>query len=144
MGRVDNYNYVVTDYNGIKHTHYDRSYALKWYENFGVKLEIETKDLFPKKEVILDQPNFALERIREDLTLKQTTTARRKANEKYDKINTKMYCMKLNLNTDLDVINFLDELPKGKGGKQELLKNLIKVYIKNKDLIDDLISKLRA
>ena len=105
---VENLLFIVTDNEGIKHTYYDREYAYNCYENCGTKLETKTKSLIPVYETIIEEPNFNLERIREDLTIKETTEARRKANKKYDSANCKGYYIKLNRNTDAKIIEYLE------------------------------------
>ena len=58
------------------------------------------------------------------------TDAQKRANEKYDKENTKVITMKLNKNTDADILDWLES----KGKKQTYLKALIRADIeKNKD-----------
>lgn len=53
------------------------------------------------------------------------TEARLKANAKYDAAHTKMYCMKLNLKHDKDVIDKL----KSVGNIQGYIKDLIRADI---------------
>lgn len=55
--------------------------------------------------------------------------AQLKAQDKYDKANTKKFCLKLNLSTDKDVIKKLDEVP----SKQGYIKGLIRADIANQD-----------
>lgn len=47
--------------------------------------------------------------------------------QKYDKKNTKKYCIKLNLRTDSDIINMLDQ----QKNKQGFIKSLIRKDAKN-------------
>ena len=51
-----------------------------------------------------------------------------KAIAKYNKENVKQYSIKLNKNTDGDLINFLDSIP----NKQGFIKECIKSYMKDK------------
>lgn len=55
------------------------------------------------------------------------TQAQKRAQEKYDANNTKKIVMKLNLKTDDDIIQKLDEV----GNKQGYIKNLIREDIKS-------------
>lgn len=55
------------------------------------------------------------------------TEAQKRAQEKYDANNTKKIVMKLNLKTDGDIIQKLDEV----GNKQGYIKNLIREDIKS-------------
>ena len=50
------------------------------------------------------------------------TEARRRANAKYDSANTKQYHLKLNLNTDADIIEYFE----GKESVQGYIKRLIR------------------
>lgn len=49
-----------------------------------------------------------------------------RAQYKYDSVNTKKFCLKLNLKTDTDVIDRLDEMSSEEGGKQGYIKRLIR------------------
>lgn len=55
----------------------------------------------------------------------KTTQAKRKANAKYDKKNTKLIPVKLNMNTDKDIIDFLESVD----NKQGFIKQLIRKEI---------------
>ena len=61
----------------------------------------------------------------------KTTEARRRANTKYDAANTKGLYLKLNLNTDADIINWLEEMARRDPikGKQGYIKDLIRADI---------------
>lgn len=48
--------------------------------------------------------------------------AQLKANEKYIKANTKTICVRLNYNTDKDIINKLDEVDSKMGYIKELIR----------------------
>ena len=98
-------------------------------ENDGFKIETVSKDLFPTINVIVDEKNFNTERIRKDLTVKETSEALRKAVDKYDKANTKQLKMKLNCNTDNDILEYLETI----GNKQGYLKELIRKDMKQKE-----------
>ena len=53
---------------------------------------------------------------------KKSTSAQVKASVKYDKKNTKIIPVKLNLNTDRDIIDFLESVD----NKQGFIKQLIR------------------
>lgn len=55
------------------------------------------------------------------------TEAQKKATAKYDKNNTRIYSLKLNTNTDKEIIEVLDST----GNVQGFIKNLIREYIKD-------------
>ena len=69
-----------------------------------------------------------------------TTEAQKRAIKKYDKENTVQYHLKLNKNTDRDIIDFLNTLPPGSGGKQGFIKQLIRDYIAETETDPDLFS----
>lgn len=48
--------------------------------------------------------------------------AKLKANEKYIKANTKTICVRLNYNTDKDIMNKLDEVDSKMGYIKELIR----------------------
>lgn len=50
------------------------------------------------------------------------TEAQRRATVKYDAKNTKQYHLKLNLNTDADIIEWLDQQPSMQGYIKELIR----------------------
>lgn len=52
----------------------------------------------------------------------KTSEAQKRASERYDKNNTKKFVMKLNLNTDQDIIRKLESV----GNKQGYIKELIR------------------
>ena len=58
----------------------------------------------------------------------KTTEARRRANAKYDAANTKGLYLKLNITTDADIIDWLDEMARRDSikGKQGYIKELIR------------------
>lgn len=58
----------------------------------------------------------------------KTTEAQAKACKKYQQANTKLMSMRLNLTTDLDIIQRLDEVE----SKQGYIKALIRADIANK------------
>lgn len=62
------------------------------------------------------------------------TEAQKRATQKYDKENTVQYHLKLNKNTDSDIIEFLDTLPIELGGKQGFIKGLIRDYISQSEM----------
>ena len=51
-----------------------------------------------------------------------TSKAQLKANEKYIKANTKTICVRLNYNTDKDIIKKLDEVDSKMGYIKELIR----------------------
>ena len=53
------------------------------------------------------------------------TEAQKKATTKYDKNNTRIYSLKLNINTDKEIIEVLDST----GNVQGFIKGLIREYI---------------
>lgn len=55
------------------------------------------------------------------------TEAQKKATAKYDKNNTRIYSLKLNTNTDKEIIEVLDST----GNVQGFIKDLIREYILN-------------
>lgn len=123
---MENYYYRVYDNCGNSHRYINRSEAFDYYRhNNGTKIETISKDLFPEIHVVIDCQGFNLEQIREDLTLKETSEALRKAVSKYDKNNTRQIAVKLNKNTDQDIIEFLDKAE----NKQGLIKELIRQEI---------------
>ena len=58
--------------------------------------------------------------------MKETTEALRKAIDKYDKANTVQFKLKLNRNTDKDIIEYLETL----SNKQGFIKELIREHLK--------------
>ena len=54
------------------------------------------------------------------------TEAQKRATAKYDAANTKMYAVKLNINTDADIIQKLDEVENKQGYIKELIREDIK------------------
>lgn len=55
----------------------------------------------------------------------KTTEAQLKATAKYQKENTRMFTLRLNLNTDMDIINKLEQVE----NKQGYIKQLIRTDI---------------
>ena len=55
------------------------------------------------------------------------TEAQKKATAKYDKNNTRIYSLKLNMNTDKEIIKVLDST----GNVQGFIKDLIREYIQD-------------
>ena len=55
------------------------------------------------------------------------TEAQKKATAKYDKNNTRIYSLKLNVNTDKEIIKVLDST----GNVQGFIKDLIREYIQD-------------
>ena len=62
--------------------------------------------------------------------MKKTSDAQKRAVAKYDAANTKSHLLKLNKNTDADIIAHLDQQP----NKMGYIKNLIRDDIKKGDL----------
>lgn len=54
------------------------------------------------------------------------TKAELKAKNKYNKVNTRTYCLRLNLKTDSDIIGILDYVSKCGLSKQGYIKSLIR------------------
>ena len=123
---MENYYYRVTDSKGVKHSYYRQSDAFHCYNYDGVRIATVTKDLFPVINVVIDTAGFDTERIRKDMTVKETTEALRRAVDKYDKDNTRQFKIKLNNTTDKDIIEYLDTL----SNKQGFIKELIREHIK--------------
>ena len=130
---MENYYYRVTDRNGTRHSYYRKDDAFSCYNNVGIKIETVTKDLFPTITLVVDSAGFNTERIRDDMTIKKTTEALRKAVDKYDKANTVQIKMKLNQNTDADILAHLE----GIENKQGYLKELIRKDMKEKEKVDN-------
>lgn len=59
----------------------------------------------------------------------KTSEAQLRAGSKYDAANTKQVNLKLNLNTDADILRRLAEVSKNKGGVQGYIKHLIRMDI---------------
>lgn len=55
-----------------------------------------------------------------------TTDARKRAVLKYDSANTRQFHLKLNINTDADILERLDRAAEEEGGKQGYIKALIR------------------
>ncbi len=126
---MEDYYYKVYSEKGECHRYLNRQDAFDYYRHKnGTRIETITKDLFPVINVVIDQQGFDLEKIREDLTLKETSKALRKAVSKYDKQNTKQIALKLNKNTDQDIIEFLETTE----NKQGLIKELLRQEMKKK------------
>lgn len=58
------------------------------------------------------------------------TEAQKKATAKYDKNNTRIYSLKLNTNTDKEIIEVLDST----GNVQGFIKGLIREYIQDSNI----------
>ena len=67
--------------------------------------------------------------------MKKTTEAKRKANAKYDKKNTKQLILKLNLKTDADILAHLEAQDNKQGYIKELIRKDI-IGIKPEPVID--------
>ena len=120
---MEDYYYKVYCADGECHRYINRGEAFDYYRvKNGVRIETVTKDLYPEVKVVVDRQGFNLEQVREDLTLKETSEALRRAIDKYDKKNTKQIAIKLNKNTDADIIEYLDSIE----NKQGLIKELIR------------------
>lgn len=48
------------------------------------------------------------------------------ARERYDKVNTKQFKMKLNIKTDADILNWLEEQDSKQGAVKELIRQAIR------------------
>lgn len=127
----DNMLYRVYRDDGSYYAHYRLDDTLEYYNNnkdHCTRIDAMTKDLFPKVYTIVSGSNFNVERIRNDLTIKNTSEARRKANAKYDKKTAKGLYLKLNAGTDADIIELLDNVD----NKQGLIKELLREYKRKK------------
>ena len=56
----------------------------------------------------------------------KTTEAQKKAIEKYDRVNTKQIKLKLNINTDADILKKLEDVCNVQGYIKSLIRNDIK------------------
>ena len=65
-----------------------------------------------------------------------TSEAQKRANIKYDAVNTKKVCFKFNLHTDKDILDKLDSVP----NKQGYIKQCIRENIKRQSSLDNLIT----
>ena len=107
-----------------------RNDAYEYYKTYkGIRIDIVYKNGDGVKTIV-NCPNMDLERLRDDFSIKKTNKSTRKAIAKYDKENTKTICLKLNLNTDADIINYL-ELSNNKNG---LIKELLRKEILQEQL----------
>lgn len=113
--------YQATNKYGITYQNFDRESVMSWYErNEGTKIISKTKDLFPVINVIAEK-HIDVNNLREDDTLNITTVAQRRAILKYDKKTAKGIYLKLNKETDKEIIEFLEH----EENKQGLIKELI-------------------
>lgn len=55
-----------------------------------------------------------------------TTEAQRRATQKYDETHTRQIKMKLNLETDADILAWLDEQPSKQGAIKDAIREKIK------------------
>lgn len=116
---------------GEQYAHYIKNYVLDWYTNHNGNLIQEcngdrTEKGYFKYSTIVDVKGFDVKNIREDNTLIKTSVSMRKAIDKYDKENTKQIKMKLNKNTDADIIAFLESQDNIQGKLKELIRKEIK------------------
>lgn len=115
---------------GEQYAHYIKSYVLDWYTNHNGNaiLEYDGNDEkgYLKYNTIVNEKGFDVRNIREDNTLIKTSVSMRKAIDKYDKENTKQIKMKLNKNTDADIIAFLESQDNIQGKLKELIRKEIK------------------
>lgn len=126
-------NYAVLK-DGQLRKYFRRSDAIRYYDEYkGDKLLSFTLDLFPTYTYIIKKPNFDIRNLREDDTLNVTTFARRKANKKYDKANTLLYSLKLNKNTDSEIIDYLANCE----NKQGLIKRLLREEVEKNKKVDN-------
>lgn len=58
--------------------------------------------------------------------MSKTSTAQRKASAKYDRLQTRQIVLKLNINTDADILSKLDEVPNRQGYIKKLIRDDIK------------------
>lgn len=123
-------NYAVLK-DGQLRKYFRRSDAIRSYaENNCDKLLSFTLDLFPIYTYIINKPNFDIRNIREDDTLNVTTYGHRQSVKKYDSNNTIQVKMKLNQNTDADIIEQLDSVQ----NKQGYIKELIRRDMENRKI----------
>lgn len=59
--------------------------------------------------------------------------AQKRAIAKYDAANTRQIHLKLNINTDADILDHLDTMADVEGGKQGYIKSLIRRDIKTRE-----------
>ena len=123
------YIYYVDKPDGSYYCHYRLNDVLHIYERLdGTRIYAKSKDWDNTVITIVDKPNIDIERIRTDWTMKITTKAQRKAIEKYDDRTAKRFCLKLNKETDQDIIAYLESAE----NKQGLIKQLIRNEINKK------------
>lgn len=129
---MNEYIYCCENSAGKTYFNYDREETFDWYEkNNGIKIWTKTKDLFPTIKVIVDSPNVDIRNIRKDDIVSETSVALRKAVAKYDKTHTKQIALKLNIETDKDILEALEDV--GVGNKQTLIKDAIRAYLKKEN-----------
>lgn len=115
---------------GERFAHYKKEEVLNWYTNHNGNLiqgyDGSDENLNLKYYTIVDTKGFDVRNIRDDETLIKTSVSMRKAIDKYDKNNTKQIKMKLNKNTDADIIAFLENQENIQGKLKELIRQEIK------------------
>lgn len=130
----------ATNDKGERYSHYKREYVYEWYGNHDGNAiygyDGLDENLRTKFYTIVDRKGFDVRNIRDDETLINTSYSMRKAIEKYDKNNTKQIKMKLNINTDKDIIDYLSSLDNVQGKLKELIRQEIKINSKVLDNIN--------
>lgn len=103
-----------------------RDYAYDYFVNNNCEKIVYVDKLdWTNETIIVDKRGFEMERIRNDFSIKKTKPALRRAVSKYDKNNTKQFCLKLNKNNDKEIIDYLDTLENKQGFIKDLILNEI-------------------
>lgn len=121
--------YMVYKEDGSSYRFLRRQEALKEYERNGIKLDIVYKSIDRTHKTIIDRPNIDIERVRNDLSIKKTTKNQRNAIEQWNKANTRQIALKLNKNTDADILGYLEKLE----NKNGFIKDLIREHIEKEN-----------
>ena len=126
--------YCAENIYGESYRDIHRDYVMEWYaNNHGNKIYSKTKDLFPTINIIVNRPNADVRNIREENDMENATSvALRKAIAKYDSANTKQIKLKLNLKTDKDILDKLEEVEHTQTYIKELIRKDIESKRKNK------------
>lgn len=135
------YIYVLTLQDGTEHREYLRENAFEYYKrNHCIRIATETKDLFPTRRVIVNKQDYDLNNVDENDYIRKTTIKRRKQLLDYDNTHCKQFKLKLNLETDADVIEFLQNSGNMQGTIKELIREKIAENNAQKGLIPTYIS----
>lgn len=108
------------------HVYQHREQALEGYErNDGTRIEYCSgyNGNMPQFSVLIDKPDVDIRLVRKDEDIvNKTSIAMQNAIRKYDDNNTIQVKLKLNSNTDKDIIDYLNSC----GNKQGKIKELIR------------------